>query len=238
MTGLSAPAWTSKTPKTLLREEVLSRMRDLRDGGVEVFAFRDDGTIISYDDEIMVGRSIREVFDDAGAASGALMLAAATGPGERGFFGVPGNRARLQPKRDVVLPLSKHMMSGDGLSGAAIGMDAMERAIASETATYRQISFRNVAAFVVLFIIAVGLLLYSSYVYSRKIKAGLILFTDFFRAAADSNIKIDRQALVFAEFEETGRPCQSDGGRPRHQRAAADAQRASAGYPAAAWRHG
>lgn len=189
--------------QTLLREEVLSRMRDLRDGGVEVFAFRDDGTIISYDDEIMVGRSIREVFDDAGAASGALMLAAATGPEKEGFLGYRGT-GRDSSESGRRLAFVKTYDEWGWVIGAAIGMDAMERAIAAETATYRQISFRNVAAFVVLFIIAVGLLLYSSYVYSRKIKAGLILFTDFFRAAADSNIKIDRQALVFAEFEELG----------------------------------
>jgi signal transduction histidine kinase len=81
-------------------------------------------------------------------------------------------------------------------------MDAMEQAIADQTESYRRIAFKNVFTFIVLFAIAVAFLLLSTFFYSFKIKQGLSLFTNFFREAADSNVKINDENLVFREFED------------------------------------
>ncbi len=66
----------------------------------------------------------------------------------------------------------------------------------------RGISFKNVFTFIVLFAIAVAFLLLSAFYYSFKIKQGINLFTNFFREAADSNVKINNEDLVFKEFED------------------------------------
>ncbi len=89
--------------------------------------------------------------------------------------------------------------------GTTMFMDAMEQTIAAETQTYQRISFKNVFAFIIFFAIAVIFLLLSAFLYSLKIKQGISHFTNFFRQAADTNVTISNEDLVFREFEDLGR---------------------------------
>ncbi len=84
-------------------------------------------------------------------------------------------------------------------------MDEMERSIVAETRLYRQTLLRNIFALIALFTIATVFLLVSTFFYSAKIKSGIALFTKFFRDAADANVKIPEEDLVFREFEDLSR---------------------------------
>ena len=186
-----------------LQHEVLTRIRNIRFGkDGEVFCFRTDGTILSNQDERLIGRSVRDLVD---------------GDGQKVWRGIAANTAMSERHEGYVHYSVQRSDTGKThqklgfvqlypdwgwVLGTSMFMDAMEQSIAAETKTYQGISFKNVFVFMVLFAIAVVFLLLSTFFYSLKIKEGISLFTTFFREAADSNVKINNEDLVFREFED------------------------------------
>lgn len=169
-------------------------------GDGEVFAFRYDGTIICSRDTKLLGRSIMGLKDPLGYAYGEELWRVGIKGAQNGFVtyeekGVGGGKPRHKLTYVRAYPELKWVF------GATVYMDSMEEAILKETETYQRISFRNVAMFIVLFIVSVFLLLFSTYIYSLKIKRGIQSFTDFFRSAADSNEKVRDHEQEFIEFE-------------------------------------
>lgn len=188
-----------------LQNEVLERIRNIefgKDG--EVFCFRSDGTILSNQDGRLIGRSIKYLVDSEGTRFGEAFLEAALNRVEGGYV-------HYLDKRDTTgnshqkLGFVQMYKDWGWVLGSAMFMDAMEQTIAGETETYQKIAFKNVFAFLLLFAVAVAFLLLSTFFYSLKIKQGISLFTNFFREAADSNVKISNENLAFREFEDLGR---------------------------------
>lgn len=185
-----------------LQQEVLERIQNIQFGtDGEVFCFRVDGTIISNSDRRLIGRSIVDLIDSDGESIGQKFLDTALSARNEGFVSYSVRRAANEIEHQK---LSFVQLYGDWdwVLGAATFMDAMEKAIAAETKTYRKIAFENVFSFLVLFAIAVIFLLLATFFYSLKIKQGISLFTQFFREAADSNVKIRNEKMVFREFED------------------------------------
>lgn len=185
-----------------VQQEALSQLENMTFAGDgEVFAFRFDGTIICSRDTKLLGRSILSLKDSEGYAYGEELWRVGIEGSQDGFVThgekavVAGGKARHKLTYVRAYPDLKWVF------GATMYMDSMEDAILKETETYQRISFRNVAMFIVLFIVAVFLLLFSTYVYSLKIKRGIQTFTDFFRSAADSNEKVRDHEQDFIEFE-------------------------------------
>ncbi len=83
-----------------------------------------------------------------------------------------------------------------------ISMDAMAQAIAHETHAHTTAAIKNGIVFLSLLGIAVLFLLSMAYYHSRKIKNDIRLFTEFFRKAAHTQIKIGHEDSTFAEFED------------------------------------
>jgi|GEM_PF-555428 len=196
---IGAGVYTMALEKSL-QQDILSRVRsmDFAENG-EVFGFRQDGTIICSRDERLIGRSVEDFIDSKGVHYGTMLLHAAREPA--------GEYVRFSEESldgDVHLNLSYVSAYRDWgwVFGTTMSMDEMEDAIAYETKSYRDIAFKNVSAFIILFIVAVSMLLLTSYVYSLKIKHGIDLFTNFLRQAADSKKKIRNTDLAFAEFED------------------------------------
>jgi len=188
-----------------LQQEVLARIQNVKFGkDGEVFCFRSDGTIISNKDVRLIGRSVRDLVDTNGVHYGDAFLEAGGSGNEEGYvhYAVPRHSSGTTHQK---LGFVKRYENWDWILGAAMFMDAMEKAITVETETYQRISFKNVFTFVVLFAVAVAFLLLSTFFYSLKIKQGISLFTKFFGEAADSNVKISNDDLVFREFEDLGR---------------------------------
>jgi signal transduction histidine kinase len=188
-----------------LQNEVLARIRNIqfgRDG--EIFCFRSDGTILSNQDERLIGRSVRDLLDADGMEYGDAFLETAIKGEQKGYVHYSIKRPRTETVHQK-LGFVQMYPDWDWVLGTSMFMDAMEQTIAAETETYRGISFKNVFTFIVLFAIAVVFLLLSTFFYSLKIKQGLSLFTKFFREAADSNVKINDEDLVFREFEDLSR---------------------------------
>lgn len=188
-----------------LQNEVLARIRNIQFGkDGEIFCFRSDGTILSNQDERLIGRSVRDLLDVDGVEYGELFLDTAMKGAQEGYVHYSVQRPRTGSVHQK-LGFVQIYPDWDWVLGASMFMDAMEQTIAAETETYRGISFKNVFTFIVLFAIAVVFLLLSTFFYSLKIKQGLSLFTNFFREAANSNVKINNEDLVFREFEDLSR---------------------------------
>ncbi|WP_163340311.1 cache domain-containing protein [Desulfopila sp. IMCC35008] len=201
---IGAGIYTEELEKQL-KNEILSRIQSMyfgKDG--EVFGFRDDGTIICNRDVLLIGRSVMNLMDDNNAPYGREML-------ETAMFSIPGGfiRYAVRPEHEENgnqrLSYVQQYRDWGWVFGTSMSMAEMERAIAFETQSYRDIAFKNVFIFIALFIVAVSLLLFISYFYSLKIKEGINLFTDFFRQATDSNVQIGDMDLAFAEFEDLRR---------------------------------
>lgn len=188
----------------LIQEDVLAQVQKMhfgRDG--EVFGFRYDGTIICNRDERLIGRSIKDLIGDKGEPFGEEMWKAGISSDHEDYV----SYAVLRPAETKVyqkLSYVKAFKEWGWVFVASMNMDEMEKAIVDETRTYIRIAFKNAFLFVLLFMVAVSLLLLIAYFYSLKIKQGISLFTNFFREAADSKVKIENSDLAFAEFEDLG----------------------------------
>lgn len=186
-----------------VQQDVLHQLQGMTFGETgEIFGFRFDGTIICNRDEKLLGRSITTLVDVQGKPYGEELFKAGTSSeGLDGFIIHQEYRDDKKGSAHYKLSYVRAYPEIDWVVGASMYMDAMEQAIADETAMYRLISFRNVSMFIVLFTLAVLLMLFSTYIYSLKIKRGIKSFTDFFRGAADSKEKMGKEQLDFVEFE-------------------------------------
>ncbi len=185
-----------------LQDDVLDRIRNISFGDDgEVFGFRFDSTVVSHRDERLIGRSIKGAVDHNGLRYGEEMWeAGVSGRGEDFVtYSVQSSENEYQK-----LSYVKAYQDWGMVFVASMSMDEMERAIENERKTYLKITFKNIALFITLFIIAVSLLLLIAYFYSMRIKQGISLFTNFFRMAADEKIRIEDAQLAFAEFEDLG----------------------------------
>ncbi|THB71616.1 MAG: hypothetical protein D6B25_18225 [Desulfobulbaceae bacterium] len=184
----------------LNQSSALTRIKKMKFGqGGEIFVFRFDGTLISHQNEQLVGRSIRSLQSDEENYGEKIWLASKSS--RQGsyikFTETTGSEAPLQK-----LCFVNEYNDWGWVIATSMYMSEMEALVADATETYRRIAFKNVSTFIFLFIISVSLLLLVAYYYTVKIKQGFNIFTDFFRRAADSKIKIEEHDLTFREFEE------------------------------------
>jgi len=185
-----------------IKQEVLARIQNIQFGkDGEVFCFRLDGTILTNQNERLVGRSVAGLVDIDSKRYGDELLSALTTGSQEGYVHYTAQKDGDDSRKQKLCYVQVYKDWGWGL-GAAMFMDAMEQSIANETETYRRISFKNVFTFIVLFAVAVIFLLLSTFFYSLKIKQGISRVTHFFRAATDSKEKISAEDLVFKEFED------------------------------------
>ena len=186
----------------MIQNDVLARLRKMQFGkDGEVIGFRYDGTIICSNDERRIGRSIRDLISSDGTQYGQELLQIGLENGDGGYVSY-SERKDPTGKVSQMLGYVKAYNDWRWVFGASMNMDEMEKAIDHETETYKKIAFKNIFLFLILFSLAVTLLLFAAYSYSLKIRHEISLFTDFFRKAADSKVKINDEDLLFQEFEE------------------------------------
>lgn len=197
---IGAGVYTRAT-ESLLQEDILSRIKSMTfatDG--EVLGYRQDGTIICNRDERLIGRSVENFIDADGVRYGSMLLRAASiQAGE--FFGHSSPPSPYASAHQM-LSFTKPYRDWGWVFTTSMSMEEMERAIAFETQSYRDIAFKNVSVFIILFVAAVTMLLLIAYFYSLKIRQGIDLFTTFLRQATDSKKKIKNADLAFSEFED------------------------------------
>ncbi len=197
---IGAAVYTEEIEKEL-QEMILSWTTSIHFGADgEVFGFRRDGTIIADRDVQMLGRSVRNLVDAKGVAYGTRMLDVGSKNAAGGYVEYTVAAAGGPQQRQLSYVCG--YPEWGWLFATTMSMAEMEAAVARETQSYRDIAFKNVFIFIVLFVVAVLLLVLVSYVYSVKIKRGLALFTDFFRKAADRKVRIRGEGLAFSEFDE------------------------------------
>ena len=186
----------------MIQSDVLARVQKMQFGNDgEVFGFRYDGTIIVNNDERRIGSSIRGLVSNTGMQYGQELLHTGLEKGEGGYVGYT-ERKFPDDKISQRLSYVKAYSAWGWIFGTSMNMNEMEKAIEHETEIYKNIAFKNIFLFIVLCSFAVTLLLVAAYSYSLKIRHEISLFTDFFRKAADSKVKINDKDLLFSEFEE------------------------------------
>ncbi|SHO48657.1 cache domain-containing protein [Desulfopila aestuarii] len=197
---IGAGVYTEAMEK-LLQADILARIRSMsfaKDG--RVLGYRRDGTIICSRDERLIGRSVENFVDGEGLRYGQVLLTAADNA--HGEFFTHGSAAGLSDLSHQVLSYAGAYRDWGWVFATSMSMEEMQRAIAFETQSYRDIAFKNVVVFIILFVVAVTMLLLISYFYSMKIRHGIDLFTNFLRQATDSKKKIKNTDLAFTEFED------------------------------------
>lgn len=179
----------------------LARIKNIQFGeGGEVSVFRVDGTIISHKNEQLIGRSITNLKNERNDYGSAIWEISRDQDGE-GFVTFLEKSEDSAPFRRKLCFVKSYDDWG-WVIVTSMYMNKMEELIQNATETYRRIAFKNVSTFIILFTLAVSLLLLSAYFYTIKIKQGFSLFTDFFRQAADSQLKIKEEDLPFRELED------------------------------------
>lgn len=186
----------------MIQNDILARVQKMQFGmDGEVFCFRYDGTIIVNSDERRIGSSIRDLVSNTGKQYGQELLHTGLETAAGDFVSYTEQKAptgRISQRLSYVKAYSDWRW----IFVTSMNMNEMEKAIEHETEIYKTIAFKNIFLFIVLCSFAVTLLLVAAYSYSLKIRHEISLFTDFFRKAADSKVKINDRDLLFSEFEE------------------------------------
>ncbi len=191
--------------ETKLQDEILATIQDMQFGGDgHILCFRFDGTIISHQNINFIGRSVTNLIDEQEKMYGQNMLDTGLQEGSGGHVLYRSANISSEDGRQR-LSFIKAYPDWNWILAADISMDAMEKAIHDETLTYSKLSFKNALIFIGLLTVAVLFLLSMAYYHSTKIKHGISLFTDFFRKAAHTHVKIQDTDLAFSEFESLGR---------------------------------
>jgi signal transduction histidine kinase len=186
--------------RTTLQEEILGTIQSMRfskDG--HILCLNRDGTILSHPQNVLMGRSIIDMVNVQGDKYGEEMLQNGLQSAEGAYLFYTNYDQQGKQQR---LSFSKAYPDWNWILVVDISMDAMAQAIAYETHAHYKTSIKNGVVFLGLLGIAVLFLLSIAYYHSRKIKNDINLFTDFFRKAAHTQIKIRNKDSTFAEFED------------------------------------
>ena len=186
--------------RTTLQEEILGSIQNMRfskDG--HILCLTTDGTILSHPRNELIGRAITSMINREGDHYGEKILRNGLQSTDGGYLLY---RKKVKKTTQQRLSFSKSYPDWNWILVVDISMDAMAQAIESETRSHTRSSIKNGAIFLGLLGIAVLFLLSMAYFHSRKIKNDIKLFTDFFRKAAHTQLKIANDDSTFAEFED------------------------------------
>ncbi len=188
--------------KLKLQEEALQTIGAIHFGqGGHMLCLAADGTILSHPQSAMIGRSIQDLTNAKGEQYGIRML-------QNGLQSLGGGYFLYSTKENCNLINQQHLCLSKAYSAwnwilvVDIPMDAMTEAIADATKKHRTAFIQNGVVFLSLLSLAVLFLLTIAYVHSRKISQDINLFTDFFRKAAHTQLKLRNKDSTFSEFED------------------------------------
>ncbi len=191
-----------KIIKTTLQENILAATQNMRfSKNGHILCFNVEGTILSHPNTAFIGRSITGMINKQGDAYGDKML-------QTGLHSVSGDyllytRRTLNSGNDQQrLAFIKPYPGWNWIFAVDISMDAMEKAILKETGSHTKTSIKNALIFLGLLSIAVSFLLCMAYYHTIKTRNDINLFTDFFRKAAHTQVKIKNKDSTFSEFED------------------------------------
>jgi signal transduction histidine kinase len=187
--------------KATLQEEILAAVQNMRfSKNGHILCFDSDGTILSHPNTVLIGRSISDMSNEQGKTYGEKMLKAGL-QSASGEYLLHTSRDPNSGHEQQRLSFIKPYPDWNWIVIIDISMDAMEKAIQNETHSYTSTSIKNAFIFLGLLSIAVIFLLCMAYYHSVRTKNGINLFTDFFRKAAHTQVKIRNTDSTFAEFE-------------------------------------
>jgi signal transduction histidine kinase len=193
---------SNKIIKTTLQEEILAAIQSMQfSQNGQILCFSSDGTILSHQNTVLIGRSIIDTMNEQGESYGEKMLKTGLQSASGGYL-LYTNRDPNSGHEQQRLSFIKLYQDWNWILAVDISMAAMEKAIRNETRSYTATSIQNGFIFLGLLIIAVVFLLSIAYYHSVRTKNGINLFTDFFRKAAHTRVKIKHTDSTFAEFED------------------------------------
>lgn len=186
--------------RATLQDEILETIQSMlfsKNG--HVLCLDREGTILSHPQNVLIGRSIVDMMNTQGDKYGEKMLQNGLQSAAGAYHLYTSNTPQGKQQR---LSFSKAYPPWNWILVVDISMDAMAQAIAHETRAHSTAAIKNGIVFLSLLGIAVLFLLSMAYYHSRKIKNDIRLFTEFFRKAAHTQIKIGHEDSTFAEFED------------------------------------
>lgn len=188
-----------------IQDDVLERIREIsfaQQGSIA--CIRGNGqTIIDFDKQ-KTDRFVGDLLDAQGDNFGHQILQTGT-QGDRNGFVHSLVEHPYSTEQGQRLSYVKHYKDWDWILVTSMYEDEMEKAILEESERYRNVIFRDITMFMVIFTSTVLIVLLIAYSYSLRIRNGIDLFTDFFKDAADKKIKLDDAKLTFSEFVSLGK---------------------------------
>ncbi|MFH1152437.1 MAG: cache domain-containing protein [Pseudomonadota bacterium] len=189
--------------ETAIQEEVLGRIAQLRfPKNQYIFVIRYDGLIISHPMEQYRNRylfnnpdnneykEIRELIDVSKREGGGYV----TYMWEKPETGLP------TPK----LTYGASINDWEWVIGTGIYLDDLQKVIDRESEKFKAELSHEILLLSIAFTLCLIASLIAGFFMTRRLQNGVSAFTDFLKKAADSDIKINRSALAFHEFETLG----------------------------------
>lgn len=192
---------SQEVTKKVLQEEILTTLQSMRfSKNGHIVCFGSDGTILSHPNSALVGRSIIDLVNEEGESYGKLMLETGlqNDSGATLFYTSVDTFSGKEQQR---LSFIKRYPDWNWILLVDTSMAAMEKTISNEIQTATKTSIKNALIFLGLLLVAVLFLTGMAYYHSVKTKRGIRLFTNFFRKAAHTRVKIRDTDSTFFEFE-------------------------------------
>lgn len=187
-----------------IQDDIIERFQGTNFGkSGEILIFRNDGVILCSKNRSLPGRTLETLESDKRYGFVGELLSLLDSGAESGFYEYADIGHENDHSTDR-LGFMKRYPEWDWVIATSISKVEMEKAIVDETSTYTEISFKNTALFVTLFVVAIIILLIISYIYSKTISHGIRQFTAFFRQATESLARVEIKQLRFSELEELG----------------------------------
>lgn len=183
-----------------LQEEILEKVRKIRFGkDGYVFVFRFDGVYLSHFHEKYVGKNMMWVRDPNGVPINEKLYEISRRK-NGGYLEYVWNKPSL--KHEIrKITYAKSVEEWGWVVGAGVYIDDIEAAIQKKLHEYNNMVFRQIGIIILLLLLFFIFSVLIAKFFSKNIKKGTFLFTDFFQKAAKSYEHIDENQMMFYEFK-------------------------------------
>ncbi len=186
-----------------VQKEAITRIRQIKgDPNQYIFVIRNDGFCLSHPDEKFHRQNILDHTAPDGRKVIKELLAVA-GSGTGGFLEYPWEKpetGQISNKLSYAVQVDKW----DWTIGTGIYLDDIKETLSLEMSHFRNELIKNILIIFYVSAVLVVLSILFGLVITRRLYRGINAFTDFFKKAAVQDIKIDKDSLIFKEFQTLG----------------------------------
>ena len=183
------------------KELILNRIAEIRfgkDGYIFVVSF-DGVTLMNALQRELIGKNIWELTDPNGVKVIQEERKAVENP-EGGFISYVWNRPS-EAKPAAKISYMKGIKDWEWMVGAGVYVDEIDKIISDKRVLLEQTMRQQLIKVSILLLFLIAATFLTAKHISRRIEKSIIIFSSFFKKAADESVKIDLTGVNFSEFE-------------------------------------